>query len=148
MTGAPGRGAPPSPTKTTGAADSGRQIVGHGSNRCITIPSGNATAGQQIQIADCRNASGQRWTFGGDGTVRSLGMCLDVAGGSTADGARVRLATCNGRSSQRFKLNTAHDLVSIPADRCVDVVEMNTANGAPLQIWQCSGTDNQKWSLG
>ncbi|GIF62839.1 hypothetical protein Ais01nite_08740 [Asanoa ishikariensis] len=148
VTGAPGRGAPPSPTKTTGAADSGRQIVGHGSNRCITIPSGNATAGQQIQIADCRNASGQRWTFGGDGTVRSLGMCLDVAGGSTADGARVRLATCNGRSSQRFKLNTAHDLVSIPADRCVDVVEMNTANGAPLQIWQCSGTDNQKWSLG
>ncbi|WP_245870606.1 protein kinase domain-containing protein [Asanoa hainanensis] len=146
--GAPPPPAPPSPTKTAGTPVSGRPIVGHGSNRCITIPSGTATAGQQIQVADCRDLPGQRWTLGSDRTVRSLGMCLDVAGGSTADGARLRLATCDGRSSQRFNLNAAHDLVSLPADRCVDVIDMSTRSGAPLQIWQCGGTDNQKWSLG
>ncbi|GIF73036.1 serine/threonine protein kinase [Asanoa siamensis] len=149
VTAVPGGGEapPPSPTKTAAPPAAGRPIVGHGSNRCITVPSGTASAGQQIQITDCRDLPGQRWTLGSDRTVRALGMCLDVAGGSTADGARVRLSTCDGRASQRFNLNPSHDLVSLPADRCVDVVDLKTTNGAPLQIWQCTGADNQKWSL-
>lgn len=77
-----------------------------------------------------------------------MGMCMEVVGGSQSDGAAIRLADCNGSGAQRFRLNSAHDLVNIPADSCVDVKDAVEDNGTQLQLWSCNGADNQKWSSG
>jgi hypothetical protein len=123
-------------------------IIGNGSNRCIDVPSSNATDGNRLQIWDCNGTGAQRWTFGTDGTVRALGKCMDVSGGSTANGAAVQLWTCNGTGAQRFTLNGAGDLVNLQANKCVDVANVSTANGAKLQTWTCTGASNQKWRRG
>lgn len=71
---------------------------------------------------------------------------MDVDGGSRDDGAAVQLVSCNGTGAQQFRLNAAHDLVNVQADKCVDVKDVATGNGARLQLWSCNGGGNQKWS--
>ncbi|WP_311737200.1 RICIN domain-containing protein [Streptomyces sp. Ag109_O5-1] len=90
---------------------------------------------------------GKKWTFFGDGTVRSLGKCMTVAGGSREDGAAIRLVGCDGSGAQRFRLTAANYLVNVQADKCVDVTDVATDNGAQLQLWGCSGAGNQKRSI-
>ncbi|MEU4214547.1 family 16 glycosylhydrolase [Actinoplanes sp. NPDC026623] len=116
------------------------------SNRCIDIPSGNATDGARLQLWDCNNTSAQKWSFESDGTVRGLGKCMDPAGGALANGTPIQLVTCNGNPVQRFTLSSTGDLVNVSANRCVDVKDWNSANGAQLQLWDCGGTTNQKWT--
>ncbi|MEU7902871.1 family 16 glycosylhydrolase [Actinoplanes sp. NPDC049118] len=116
------------------------------SNRCIDIPSGNATDGARLQLWDCNGTAAQKWSFASDGTVRGLGKCMDPAGGALANGTPIQLVTCNGNPVQRFTLSGSGDLVNVSANRCVDVKDWNSANGAQLQLWDCGGTTNQKWT--
>ncbi|WP_262058759.1 RICIN domain-containing protein [Streptomyces sp. STR69] len=133
---------------STAAAATGVLIRGHGSGRCIDVTGGNPADHTRLQIWDCSGAARQKWRFVSDGTVRALGKCMDVDGGSRTDGAWIKLVTCNGTGAQRFRLNAAHDLVNLQADKCVDVTDAGTGNGAELQLWSCTGGDNQKWSTG
>ncbi|MCC3765909.1 polysaccharide deacetylase family protein [Glycomyces sp. TRM65418] len=69
--------------------------------RCLEAPSGGN--GTQVQINACSNTAGQRWTFGSDGTIRSVGYgnaCLDVY--SSSNGAPVQLYGCWGGDNQRW----------------------------------------------
>jgi hypothetical protein len=125
---------------------SSRSLVSLASGRCIDVPGGKARDGTQLQIRDCTGRARQRWTFGHDGSVRSLGMCMDVAWGSDEDGAVIQLARCHGGSAQHFTLGTEGELVNSGSDKCVDVTDMETANGTLLQQWTCFGTSNQRWS--
>ena len=123
-------------------------VRGHASGRCIDVSGGSSADHTRLQIWDCTGAARQKWQFPSDGTVRALGKCMDVDGGSREDGAWIKLVDCNGTGAQRFRLNAAHDLVNIQADKCVDVTDQGTGNGAELQLWSCTGGDNQKWSTG
>ncbi|MFJ9995470.1 ricin-type beta-trefoil lectin domain protein [Streptomyces werraensis] len=128
----------------------GDQIVGVGSDRCVTVPlkKGKANDGTPLVIQDCdAKAANQRWEFRGDGTVRSMGMCMDVAWASRDDGTLIQLARCSGNPAQNFAMSPAADLVSVMADKCVDAMWSGTANGTGLHLWTCGGTPNQKWTL-
>ncbi|MFG3341148.1 polysaccharide deacetylase family protein [Glycomyces sp. NPDC048151] len=69
--------------------------------KCLETPAGSN--GTQVQINACNGSAGQKWTFGSDGTVRSVGyanMCLDVY--SSSDGAPVQLYSCWGGDNQKW----------------------------------------------
>ncbi|WP_158299661.1 polysaccharide deacetylase family protein [Glycomyces paridis] len=68
---------------------------------CLTAPSG--TNGAQVQLSACNNSNGQKWTFGSDGTIRSVGyssVCLDVY--SSSNGAPVQLYSCHNNTNQKW----------------------------------------------
>lgn len=68
---------------------------------CLTAPSG--TNGARVQLAACNGSGGQKWTFGSDGSIRSVGhanQCLDVY--SSANGAPVQLYSCWGGDNQKW----------------------------------------------
>src|SRR3569833_2041098 len=142
--GTTGSGGGGHPAVTT--AGSARTIHSAASGRCISVSAHTAKDGSPLQIYDCQGARWQKWTFGSDGSVRSMGMCMDVAWGSSDDGTTIQLARCHGGAAQTFDLNSAGDLVNTGADKCVDGKDKKTANGTRLQLWQCAGTSNQKWS--
>lgn len=149
--GAKNSGAPSgSSSSAAGSSDTAKGVLirGQGSGRCIDVTGGSSTDNTRLQIRDCTSAARQTWQFASDGTVRALGKCMDVDGGSRTDGAWIKLVACNGTGAQRFRLNAAHDLVNVQADKCVDVTDAGTGNGAELQLWSCTGGDNQKWSTG
>jgi peptidoglycan/xylan/chitin deacetylase (PgdA/CDA1 family) len=69
--------------------------------RCLEAASG--ANGTLVQIGACSGANGQKWTFGSDGTIRSVGFssaCLDVYG--TANAAPVQLYNCWGGDNQKW----------------------------------------------
>jgi peptidoglycan/xylan/chitin deacetylase (PgdA/CDA1 family) len=69
--------------------------------KCLEAPSGSN--GAQLQINACSSASSQKWTFGSDGSIRSVGyanVCLDVY--SSSDGAPVQLYSCWGGDNQKW----------------------------------------------
>ncbi|WP_256107017.1 ricin-type beta-trefoil lectin domain protein [Streptomyces sp. ODS05-4] len=117
--------------------------------KCLDVAGADTANGTAVQLHGCNGSAAQRWTVGGDGTVRALGKCLDAAAGGTGDGTRVQLWDCNGTGAQRWAYNSAaRDLVNIPADKCLDVRDNSSADGTPTQLWTCAGTANQKWVLG
>jgi peptidoglycan-N-acetylglucosamine deacetylase len=69
--------------------------------KCLETPSGSN--GAQLQINSCSSAASQKWTFGSDGSIRSVAyanMCLDVY--SSSDGAPVQLYSCWGGDNQKW----------------------------------------------
>ncbi|WP_431969053.1 ricin-type beta-trefoil lectin domain protein [Actinacidiphila sp. bgisy160] len=127
------------------AAAPGTAIRSHDSGRCID---GSPPWGEPLQLWDCTGSAAQSWQIGPDGSIRSRGQCMDVANGSRDDGAAVQLVDCNGTGAQQFRLNAAHDLVNVQADKCVEAEDSPGVNGTRLRLWSCSGQDNQKWSRG
>ncbi|MEV4726827.1 ricin-type beta-trefoil lectin domain protein [Micromonospora humida] len=125
------------------AASTGYRVRGYGST-CLYAPS--TVDGQQLVIWDCNGSARQKWTFGGDGTIRMGSLCMDLADASSADGTRIQLATCNGGWAQKFWINGSGDLVNSAIGRCVDIRDWSTANGTGLQLWTCTGEANQKWT--
>lgn len=116
--------------------------------KCLEVAGGNSANETAVQLWDCNGSAAQRWTIGGDGTVRTLGKCLDVAGGSTANGAKAQLYDCNGSGAQQWRYESGSgDLVNAPADKCLDITGNSSANGAKAQLWSCTGAANQKWRL-
>ncbi|WP_329241796.1 RICIN domain-containing protein [Streptomyces sp. NBC_01478] len=144
--GAPSGSSSPAADSTNAAK--GVLIRGNASGRCVDVTGGSSADNTRLQIWDCTGAARQKWTFTSDGTVRALGKCMDVDGGSRTDGAWIKLVACNGTGAQQFRLNAAHDLVNVQADKCVDVTDAGTGNGTVLQLWSCTGGGNQKWSSG
>jgi streptogrisin C len=132
---------------TTSGGGSASRLIGYG-GKCLDVPGGNNANGQFLNMWDCAGGDNQKWTFAGDGTVRSLGKCMDVAWGSHDNGAVIQLMNCNGNPAQQFVLSGAGDLVNPSANKCVDVKDWNANNGARLQLWECAGGANQKWRRG
>ncbi|MFD7701451.1 ricin-type beta-trefoil lectin domain protein [Streptomyces caelestis] len=114
---------------------------------CVDVAGASTADRTPIQLHDCTGVDAQKWTLGGDGTVRALGKCLDVRDASTADGTPVQLYTCNGTKAQQWAYTSARDLTNIGADKCLDAKGGSSADGTPLQIWTCTGAANQKWTV-
>ncbi|MFF3832919.1 ricin-type beta-trefoil lectin domain protein [Streptomyces sp. NPDC002455] len=134
------------------SSDSGQPGGGGGpitglAGKCVDVAAGSAANGTAVQLYDCNGTAAQKWTVGGDGTIRALGKCLDVASGGTADGTRVQLWDCNGSAAQQWATPAARDIVNPQADKCLDVSGANTANGTRLQIATCTGVPAQKWTV-
>lgn len=134
---------PPTASPSHSAGVPGVAIRSHASGRCID---GSTPWGTPLQIWDCTGSAPQSWRIRPDGSVRAMGKCMDVAGGSRDDGAAVQLVDCNGTGAQQFRLNAAHDLVNLQADKCVEVEDSPGVNGSRLRLWSCTGADEQKWS--
>lgn len=116
------------------------------SSRCIDVRNagdGVGRDGTPLQAWDCNGGANQTWSFGQDGTVRSLGLCMDLAWASVADGTQVQLVNCNGGWAQKFALNNNHELVNPTAAKCVTAD--GTTGGANLILRTCNGAPNQKW---
>ncbi|MFC4033379.1 glycoside hydrolase family 19 protein [Streptomyces polygonati] len=121
------------------------QITGL-AGKCADVAAASNANGTAVQLYDCNGTTAQRWSNGGDGTLRALGKCLDVVDRSTADGAAVQLWDCSGGANQQWVVTAAHDIVNPAANKCLDVRDNSSANGSRLQIWTCTGAANQKWN--
>ncbi|MFH8755784.1 lectin [Streptomyces atroolivaceus] len=115
--------------------------------KCADVAGAATANGTAVQLYDCNGTAAQRWTVGGDGTIRALGKCLDVASGGTADGTPVQLWECNGSAAQQWATPAARDIVNPQANKCLDVNGGSSSNGSRLQIWTCTGAANQKWTV-
>ncbi|MFJ8887774.1 ricin-type beta-trefoil lectin domain protein [Streptomyces sp. NPDC102402] len=130
----------------SGQPSGGGPVTGIG-GKCLDVPSANSANGTPVQLYDCNGTAAQRWTVGGDGTLRALGKCLDVASAGTADGTPVQLWDCNGTAAQQWAVPAARDIVNPQANKCLDAIGSSSANGTRLQIWTCTGAANQKWTV-
>jgi hypothetical protein len=136
-------GTPPTPPPPPPA---GGQLIGVGSNRCLTAPAGSTVNGMQTTIADCARGAGQQWAATAAGELRVHGnKCLDAEGQSTAAGTRAIVWDCTGASNQRWTLNTDGTVRGQQSGLCLDVSGGATANGSPVILWTCSGAPNQRW---
>ena len=65
---------------------------------------GGTANGTPVQVWPCNGDAQQQWTWGADGTIRSIssGRCLDVVGGSNANGASLQLFDCLGAAWAEF----------------------------------------------
>jgi glucosylceramidase len=132
-------------TPGSGPAGGTGPITGLG-GKCVDVAGAGSANGTPVQLYTCNGSTAQRWTVGGDGTIRALGKCLDVTSASTANGAKLQLWDCNGSGAQRWTATASRDIVNAAADKCLDVTDNSSADGARLQIWSCTGAANQKWT--
>ena len=73
-------------------------------DKCLDATGGGTSEGTPVQIWYCTGAPQQQWSWGADGTIRSLpsGLCLDPVGQGTANGTALQLWECSGASSENW----------------------------------------------
>lgn len=71
--------------------------------KCLDVDQNIAHSGQSVQLWECNAATGQRWSFMKDNTVRASGKCLDAPQGNTHNGTRLQIYDCNGLWTQKWK---------------------------------------------
>jgi Carbohydrate binding module (family 6)/Ricin-type beta-trefoil lectin domain len=119
-------------------------------NKCLGVAGGDTTNGTPIVIWGCNGNADQKWTFGPDGTVRSMGKCLDVSGYGTTNGSLTHLWDCASPTPTPNQIwvpqldGTIRNPVS---GRCLDVVGVASTDGARLHLWDCYNGPNQEWQV-
>jgi hypothetical protein len=115
---------------------------------CLDL--GSYAFGAPAVLGRCHFLSSQRWSFGDDGTIRSIGAgspakCLDV--GSYDEFAVVQLFRCHGLVSQRWALRGNYALSNVGSANkmCMDIRSYD--NGTPVQLYRCNGAESQIWDL-
>ncbi len=131
-----------------GGTPSGRtgQITGI-AGKCVDVAAASTANGTAIQLYTCNGTNAQRWTVGGDGTLRALGKCLDITSAGTANGTPIQLWDCNGTGAQVWQAQSNGTLRNPASNRCLDATGNSSADGTRLQIWDCFGGANQVWRL-
>lgn len=73
-------------------------------DKCLDATGGGTDNGTPIQIWYCNGNAQQQWTWGADGTIRSVpsGRCLDVQGSGSENGSKLQLWDCSGAEWQRW----------------------------------------------
>ncbi|SIR59468.1 glycosyl hydrolase family 18 protein [Micromonospora avicenniae] len=135
-----GGGGNPPPTGRTG------QITGIG-GKCVDVAAAGTANGTPIQLYTCNGTTAQRWTVGGDGTLRALGKCADVTSAGTANGTKIQLWDCNGTGAQVWQAQSNGTLRNPASNKCLDATDNSSADGTRLQIWDCFAGANQRWVL-
>ncbi|WP_409463245.1 RICIN domain-containing protein [Amycolatopsis sp. GA6-003] len=126
---------------------SGVMIVWTGNNLCLTVRGANPGPGAAVSTEGCTGSPEQRWSFEGNGTIKSeLGTCLDIDWNNAGRGAGVNTWTCYGGDAQQFHTEGA-SLRNLDKN-CLDVSFGNTWLGASVQMWQCDGGGTQAWRVG
>lgn len=134
-TSSPGGGGPAAGTGTP--VPSQQQAAGDGIGTIIG-PAGLCLDGARLRAWTCDGSAGQRWTVGGDGTVRTLGRCLDGAD-------RPVLSDCDGTAAQRWRAGPGPTLVGAASGLCLQAPD-GDSRGA-LRMAACSSDAGQHWVL-
>jgi hypothetical protein len=121
-------------------------------SKCLDVPGGKATAGNNIDLWDCVGIAGQSFLFNSDGTLRTSvdnTMCMELTSG-VKQGNFIQLAKCSADSKQKFgydtKMGTVYAAASASdASLCLDIPGGKTDDGAKLWVWACNGLGQQKW---
>jgi hypothetical protein len=131
-----------------GTQQSGRQIVGGQSGRCVDVPNSTTTNGTQVQLWDCGAATGQRWTHTSSRQLTVYGTkCLDASGGGTSNGTQVIIWDCHGGTNQQWNVNANGTVTNVQSGLCMDANGAAAANGTKIILWSCNGGTNQQWAL-
>lgn len=120
------------------------RIIGPG-NKCLDVDSNRAVDGKPVQLWDCNIASGQRWSYMGDNTLRAFGKCLDVTHGAIDNHSPVQLWECNDSGAQEWIHRDNGSFYNPQSGRCLDAPRGQTENGTALQIYDCNGLWPQVW---
>ncbi|MFD1120845.1 arabinofuranosidase catalytic domain-containing protein, partial [Sphaerisporangium aureirubrum] len=129
-----------------GTPQTGVQIVGGQSSRCVDVPNSSTTNGTQVQIWDCGSGTNQRFTNTSSRQLQVYGnKCLDANGQGTANGTQVIIWDCNGGTNQQWNVNSNGTITGVQSGRCLDANAAGTANGTKLILWSCNGQANQQW---
>ncbi|WP_204040696.1 ricin-type beta-trefoil lectin domain protein [Acrocarpospora phusangensis] len=124
------------------------QITGPATaGKCVDVDTNTNVSGRHVQLWDCGAATGQRWSFPGDGTIRAFGKCLDIVGNGTANLTKVQLWECGTAGGQKWQPQPNGSLLNPQSGRCLDSPSGATANGTWLQIYDCNGLNPQKWNI-
>jgi alpha-galactosidase len=70
---------------------------------CLDDFNWGTAPGSLVVVWGCSGQPNQRWTVGGDGTIRSVfapSLCIAAEGGGRGAGTRLVLLACDGGSSQ------------------------------------------------
>lgn len=131
----------------TGGSQTGVQIVGSQSGRCLDT-GGSSANGTAVQLWDCQSgtAAGQRWTYTGKQLTGYGGKCLDASGQGTTNGTAVILWDCGGQANQQWNLNADGTITGVQSGLCLDANGAGTANGTRIILWSCNGQSNQRWT--
>lgn len=115
--------------------------------KCLDVNTNTSKNSNAVQLYDCGTATGQRWSFESDGTVRAFDKCLDIVANGTANYAKVQLYDCTGAGGQQWRARTDKSLYNPQSGRCLDDPQAQTANGTQLQIYDCNGLSTQRWTV-
>jgi len=127
---------------------SGSQIVGGQSGRCVDVPNAGTTNGTQVQLWDCGSGTNQRWSLTSGKQLQVYGnKCLDANGKGTTNGTQVIIWDCNGGTNQQWNVNSNGTITGVQSGLCLDANAAATANGTKIILWSCNGGANQQWSL-
>ncbi|MBT2442729.1 ricin-type beta-trefoil lectin domain protein, partial [Streptomyces sp. ISL-36] len=131
---------------TTGPLATGFALSG-GGKLCVENAGGAITPGTKVQINTCSSTStAQKWTIGGDGTVKVLGMCLDTASNATTAGSLVVIDTCSADTTQKWKATTTGTLVNAANSAlCLTDPAASATKGSQLTVATC-GSAGQVWN--
>jgi hypothetical protein len=115
--------------------------IGAQNNLCLDLDGGVGFPDNHVQVYDCNGTVAQRWTLGGDGSLRVAGMCALVVGDST-----VHIVSCDGRTTARWSVS-GHTLVNAADGQCLTDPSNGTKRLTGVTLARCSGAANQSWSL-
>ena len=134
------------PPFNVAAATSGGRITGAG-NKCLDNAFGRIVNNNKIQLNACSNATNQKWTWTGDGTLRVQGNCLNIRGGAIASGTPVQLYQCNGSLAQQWTLKANGVIASTASGLCLGTASTSTANGTAVGIYTCNASAGRIWNI-
>ncbi|PTH85763.1 lipase [Streptomyces sp. A244] len=127
----------------------GGKVVGAASGRCLDVPDSSQSNGTQVQLWDCLDRPGQKWTRTDAGELRVHGgKCLDAEASGTSPGTRAVVWDCHGGQNQRWNVNANGTITSARSGLCLDAADAGTANGTQGVLWTCNGGANQRWTVG
>ncbi|MEV5438405.1 ricin-type beta-trefoil lectin domain protein [Streptomyces sp. NPDC052682] len=136
------------PGGTTPPPAGGGQVVGAASGRCLDVANSSQTNGTQVQLWDCADRAGQKWTRTEAGELRVYGTkCLDAEASGTSPGTRVVIWDCHGGQNQRWNVNAGGTITSARSGLCLDAYNAGTGNGTQVVLWNCNNGSNQRWTL-
>ncbi|MEV7021292.1 ricin-type beta-trefoil lectin domain protein [Kitasatospora sp. NPDC093558] len=115
---------------------------------CLDVTGGRTANGTAVETWTCNNGTGQTWTVGTDGTVRSMGACLRPAGGTTALSTQIEIWACDGSDSQQWRVGANGALVNKASGLCIDIPWGSTTQGTRVALWTCNQGPNQTWAPG
>lgn len=128
------------------AENTGFQLQGEQSARCLDTAGGVLNNGVRAVINDCDPARLSQQVADNAQQLIVGGKCLDVNNNGTAAGTTVLFWECNGQVNQKWETRSDGSIRSLSAGKCLDVDRGLTAAGTGLLIWDCNGQVNQKWN--
>lgn len=110
--------------------------------------------GAAIHMWDKWDGPNQKWTFTGDGRIKSVNSdkCMDVYAGMRSNGTGIIQWDCHGGDNQKFTVDGMNRIHPMHApEKCLDIsgpaYDHPYRNGGRLQIWDCYDGPNQKWNI-